>query len=170
VPVLRLRSELRARAAVRAASALLGVLAGVVVLKLAGEDLGGSSALTLLVPLIALLGGLIWHRLGADALNERLSGITELPADATPHEGSIDRSVIAAQAGLVALVTVALGLIFGAGGYAAVLILAVILAFVFADLLSAREVEVLEEARAAIVYTPSGRGKDFDGPLYAARR
>lgn len=175
MPVTRLRSQLRTRGAVRAGGSAVGIVIAVIILALAGTGLGGSATATVLMLVIALTGGLAWHRGERDGLRARLADGQDLPAGVAPQEQTVDRAIMLVYAAGIMVVTVVLGLAFGDAIYAALAVIAVTQAFTFADLLAAREVEMVEQARSVVVYTPQVGGapkrQGYGGPpLYVLKR
>jgi hypothetical protein len=166
---------LRTRAAVRSGCAFAGVLIGVVVLAAAGTTVKGLSAGPLLVPAIALVGGILLQRSQRATLRGRLDAIGDLPTGAKPLERGPGRMVMAIYAAAIAVITIVLGFAADDAADIAYLVLGVTLAFTFGDLLDARAVEVLEQSRALVVYSPqvggaSKRAGAGASQLYAVRR
>jgi hypothetical protein len=175
VPVTRLRSQLRTRGAVRAGGSAAGIAVAMIVLAVAGTGLGGSATAAVLMLVVALAGGLAWHRGERDGLRARLADAQDLPAGVAPQEQSLDRTIMLVYATGILVVTVALGLAFGDAVYAALAVIAVTQGFTFADLLAAREVEMVEQAGSVVVYTPQvGGAPKRQGrrgpPLYVLKR
>ena len=173
--VTRLRSQLRMRGAVRAGGSAVGIGTAVIILALAGTGLGGSASAAVLMLVVALTGGLAWHRGERDGLRTRLADAQDLPTGVAPLEQTLDRAIMLVYATGIMVVTVALGLSFGDAVYALLAVIAVTQAFTFADLLAAREVEMVEQTRSVVVYTPQVGGapkrQGHTGPpLYVLKR